>query len=125
MDTAKEGTLYRSITVCGKTFDIYYGYYSESERGRWGPIPIFPDFKTTPHYTDDGMPYVRADQDICTCFLPKPKISGEGWCNDCKHFTAREELIGVCECKELKVMLRKCEENTSEAFCNISKGETQ
>ncbi len=109
MDRVTEGTLYKSITVEGKTFDIHYGYYSESERGLWGPTPIFPDFTKKPMYSSRGQPFVRADQDICEHYQPKQRVSGENWCNDCVHFTLGQELIGVCQCESKNTNLRKNE----------------
>ncbi len=115
MGNAKEGSLYKSITVGDNTFHIYYGYYSDLERGRWGPTPIFPDFARTPIFTREGTPYARADQDICPSFDPKPTVSGENWCHDCRHFALQEEVLGLCQCKERNVNLAKAKEINSAA----------
>ncbi len=109
MENIKEGDLYKSIKIDDKTFDIYYGYYSEAERSLWEPAPIFPDFLKTSVYTNDGKPYARADQDICEHYSPKHNVSGEEWCNDCKHFELKEEVLGICKCNKKKRKIRKNE----------------
>ncbi len=109
MSSHKEGDLYKIITVHGKAFPIYYGYYSEAERGRWEPTPIFPNFVQSADYTEDGVPYTRADQDVCQHYQPKPAVSGENWCNDCQHFLIGEDIIGICQCEKRKRNLRKDE----------------
>ncbi len=109
MSNIKEGNLYKTITVADKTFQIYYGYYSENERAIWEPAPIFPDFLKNPVFTDSGLPFTRADQDVCPHYSPKPKVSGEEWCNDCKHFKPGEDLIGICRCSKRKDLLRQNE----------------
>ncbi len=112
MEKAKEGSLYKSLKVADRTFDIYYGYYSESERLIWEPTPIFPDFTQNFTYTVDGKPYARADQDVCEHYSPKPQVSGENWCNDCEHFVLGEEIIGICQCNKRRVNFAK----TNKAF---------
>ncbi len=109
MDSIKEGSLYKSIEIEGTVFNIYYGYYSKSERERWEPAPIFPDFIKAPTYTSDGKPHTRADQDVCEHYEPKPNISGENWCNDCKHFVLWEEILGICHCDDRKCIFRQNE----------------
>ncbi len=108
MDKVTEGSLYKAITVENQTFHIYYGYYSDAERERWDPVPIFPNFRENPRFTEMGNPYTRADQDICECYEPKPKVSGEDWCNDCIHFRKGEDVIGTCQCDK-RTILRKNE----------------
>ncbi len=101
MKRIKEGSLYKSLHIEGTTFDIHYGYYSDSERERWDEsTPIFPDFIKKPQYSTSGKPYAKADQDTCNHYAPKPTVSGENWCNDCDHFNHIEETIGLCECPE-------------------------
>lgn len=103
MSNIKEGELYKTLIVCDKAFDILYGYYSDAERDRWDPIPIYPDFAKIPQYTGEGLPIVTAEQAVCEHYLPKAKASGEEWCNDCTHFKLIEEIIGICKCKQRKV----------------------
>ena len=97
MNKIRDGDLYKVITVFGKTFELYYGYYDESERyGKYHePIPIYPSFIQDPLYTGDGYPFVTAMQDICPHFQGS---EGEDSCFACRHFVAGEELIGVCKC---------------------------
>ncbi len=109
MKNIEEGSLYKSITIEDNTFDIFYGYYSEAERHRWEPAPIFPDFTQTPMFTQDGAPYTRADQDVCEHYTPKPQVSGENWCNDCRHYRLGEEVLGVCLCDKRNNILRQNE----------------
>ena len=101
MNKIRDGDLYRTVTVFGRSFDLYYGYYEEYERSRGEPIPIYPDFKQNPEYTDDGYPFVTQMQDLCeqgeSKFL-------EGCCVDCKYYRHGDDLIGICSCEENKIL---------------------
>jgi len=93
----KEGDLYKTVTLFGKTFPLYYGYYEEFERySRYNePMPIYPDFLRNPVYTDDGTPLVTKMQDICAYY------QGEGQedsCATCDYFRKIEDLFGICIC---------------------------
>ena len=46
MREIRDGDLYKTVTVHGKTFELRYGYYEEYERESLfsEPIPIYPDF---------------------------------------------------------------------------------
>ena len=100
MSINKEGDLYKIIEIEGTRFEIYYGYENpEYERESNYPMPMFPNFKKNPQYTVSGFPFVTGYQDICEHFKPKPKISGEGWCNDCEYFDRCEEYLGICRCE--------------------------
>lgn len=94
----REGDLYKIAEVAGKAFEIRYGYTCEGERALWEPTPIYPDFIAIPEYTADGFPFATAYQDICEHYSPKPKATGENWCNDCTLFDKQEEYIGICRC---------------------------
>ncbi|MBQ7095703.1 MAG: hypothetical protein IJN80_04585 [Clostridia bacterium] len=100
----KEGTLYKSVTIEGITFDLYYGYYEEFERhSRFNePIPIYPDFLKSPRFTKDGLPFVTAMQDICEGY--QGPSSGDS-CADCVHFRKQEELFGLCSCPKRQKLL--------------------
>lgn len=93
----KEGDLYKSLHVCGQTFDLYYGYYDEIER--YSPyrelIPIYPDFIAYPQFTEDGRPFVTQMQDACPNFDGLPHAEE---CHACRYFKQGEELIGICNC---------------------------
>ncbi len=102
MTDKKEGEMYKRIKIEGRVFDIYYGYYSESERQIWKPTPLFPDFAKCPTYTESGCPFVTAEQDVCEDYTPKQEVSGENWCNDCIFFRLYEEIIGICLCEKRK-----------------------
>ncbi len=95
----REGDLYKIVEVAGRSFEIRYGYSCEDERNRWEPTPIYPDFLITPEYTAEGYPFATAYQDICEHYSPKPKVTGENWCNDCTLFDKQEEYIGICKCR--------------------------
>ena len=103
----KEGDLYKIITVHGRKFEIYYGYYEESDRYSKYPDPIevFPDFIKNPVYTDDGIPFVSAIQDTCK-YYEKIKDTTDK-CADCVHFDQAEELIGICKCKQRRLDAKK------------------
>lgn len=98
----KEGDLYKEITICGKTFQLLYGYYENFEReGPFNePMPIYPDFIRQPHYTAEGIPIITAMQNICKSYSG---ISDEdSTCSDCMFFQKGEELFGLCQCPENK-----------------------
>lgn len=95
----KEGDLYKTLTVHGETFHLYYGYYDEIERN--SPyselIPIYPNFLKEPIYTEDGRPFVTQMQDACSHY--DGHCTGEE-CYACRHFRPGEELIGICSCAQ-------------------------
>ena len=101
MNRIREGDLYKIFTVCGKTFELHYGYYDEIEKeGKYTePIPIYPDFIKEPLYTDAGYPFATEMQDICSFFLGR---EGEDSCFACRHFEQGDELIGICKCEKRK-----------------------
>lgn len=93
----REGDLYKTLFVCGKRFDLYYGYYAEIERH--SPyrelIPIYPDFSASPQFTEDGRPFVTQMQDACIHYEGPPCAEE---CHACRYFRQGEELIGICAC---------------------------
>lgn len=95
-----EGDLFGMIHLCGKSFEIRYGFYEESDRYARNaePVAIYPDFAAVPQYTDDGLPFVTAMQSPC------PHFAGErnedSGCGDCAHYHHGEELIGICGCEK-------------------------
>lgn len=95
----KEGEFYRSVVIAGKIFELYYGYYEEFEREYNAPMPIYPDLKKEPLYTDNGTPVVTAIQDACNHYQGNP--DGET-CFECKYFLKQEELFGYCQCPHNK-----------------------
>ncbi len=103
MDVPQEGSLYKTLDAYGRQFEIRYGYYSETERERWEPTPIFPNFLKDPQYTPCGLPFATAEQDVCGHYQSKPHTSGEDWCNDCIHYHPVVETIGVCKCKDKRL----------------------
>ncbi len=97
MNRVRDGDLYKKITVKNKTFELRYGYYEDFERHTGEPIPIYPDFKLHPVYTDEGYPFVTQMQELCIHGESKFK---DGYCVDCRHFTQGDELIGICSCEK-------------------------
>lgn len=89
----KNGDLYKVVTIHGVSFELRYGYYEEFERGVGEPIPIYPDFKRSPQYTDDGYPFVTQMQELCEYGESNFE---DGCCVDCSHFSGSEELFGIC-----------------------------
>ena len=90
----KEGDLYKSVKILGRTFELRYGYYEEYERTRGEPIPIYPDFKNEPVYTEDGRPFVTQMQTLCPHGESK---FADGYCADCRYYLECEEMIGICK----------------------------
>ena len=95
----REGDLYKRVTVAGRTFELFYGYYEDFERfGKYNdPIPIYPDFISAPEYTEDGIPYVTKMQDICRYYQGN---STDDSCAQCAHFQIGDDLIGLCRCSQ-------------------------
>ena len=92
---AEEGALYKSVTVYGRTFDLYYGYYEEYERNSVynEPVPIYPDLAAFPVYSDDGYRLVTEMQAACDRYTGNAE---ESICYGCAHFERGEELFGRC-----------------------------
>ena len=100
----KEGELYKIIEAHGKTFELRYGYYEDSDRQNPNiePIEMYPNFIVNPLYTDDGIPFVTAMQSICEQFALKSKKYDEGvdnTCYNCSYYEKCEELLGLCKCR--------------------------
>ena len=95
----KEGELYRIIKTHGKTFELYYGYYSEEDRQNPNsePMEMYPNFKENPVYNDEGIPFVTAMQAPCRHFKGDP--DEDNTCYQCSHYMKCEDLIGLCLCK--------------------------
>ncbi len=96
--TPKEGDLYKEVTISGKTFRLLYGYYESFERESRlnDPIPIYPNFIKAPLYTDEGIPFATAMQNVCAYY--KGKNHEDSCCADCVYFQSSEELFGFCIC---------------------------
>ena len=95
MKKPSEGDLYEQVSVYGKTFEIYYGYYEEFEKNSIynDPVPIYPDLISSPEYDDDGNRIVTQMQIACE------KYSGsldEDSCGKCVHFKKGHKLFGLC-----------------------------
>ena len=101
MAANKEGDLYGVLTIFGKKFEIYYGYYEEYERNSPynEPVPVYPDLAKNPEYCDDGYPIVTEMQVVCENYFGK---DGEDRCGRCRHFKKAEKLFGKCKCEKRK-----------------------
>ena len=98
--TPKEGDLYKIIEVHGKTFEIRYGFYEDSDRhsSYAEPMEIYPDFVKEPQYTDCGKPFITAIQAPCESFSGERDENSS--CEDCSFYKHGEELLGICTCPE-------------------------
>ncbi len=96
-----EGDIYKIVETFGKTFELRYGYYSDSDR-HTEPDVIYPDFQNEPLYTDDGTPFVTMMQDACARYVGDTAKNADTTCADCKYFERGEEWFGVCRCKQNK-----------------------
>ena len=92
-----EGELFKRVELCGRVFELRYGYYEEKDR-RSLPDIIYPDFAVNPIYTDDGRPFVTMMQDACENYSGKLARCGDSICKDCDYLGERVEWLGVCEC---------------------------
>lgn len=97
-----EGDIHEVICVGGHTFTIRYGYYTEAERNKTEPIPIYPCFITDPHYTPEGHPLVTRIQDACEHYQAGEGETGDEWCADCVHCFNEHTEIGICQCPQRK-----------------------
>lgn len=106
MKEIRDGDLYKTVTVFGKSFSLYYGYYDDAERkSRYGePTPIYPDFIKNPLYVQEGYPFATEMQDVCGHY--EGIADGES-CYSCRHFQKGEELIGLCRCEARKALEEK------------------
>ena len=89
-----EGDHYKTLYIKGKKFDLFYGYYEDSDRRYSEPYVLYPDFLKSPVYTDDGFPFATMMQEACQNF--EGIKSADCDCSQCKHFVKFDELLGVC-----------------------------
>lgn len=97
-----EGDIYKVYEVGNHIFEIRYGYYEESERGRVEPLPVFPDLMCAPLFTETGQPIVTLLQKPCVYYTPNQPARRELWCGDCLHYSGGREEIGFCRCPARK-----------------------
>ena len=93
-----EDDLYKRIELFGKAFELRYGYYEERDRKNplVKPIPIYPDFRKSTVYTEEGYPFVTDMQDTCEHYAGDDPDAG---CYCCRHYRKGEDFIGVCLCE--------------------------
>lgn len=97
----KEGELYKVITTFGRTFSLRYGYYDERDRQNplCEPMVIYPDFLSSPLYTDRGEPFVTVMQDACECYHGDAAKTPDTACAECRYFVKGEDWFGICACE--------------------------
>ena len=96
----QEGDIYEVLTVCGKIFEIRYGYYEDFERDGESPIPIYPDLEKTPIYGTDGKRIVTFMQDPCEHFIPQEE-GADPYCGCCKYYDrTHERMVEPCRCEK-------------------------
>ena len=95
----REGDLYKIITAHGVTFEIYYGYYEETDRKNpcIEPMEMYPDFIEHPIHSAEGVPFVTAMQKPCQHF--RGEFDEDNTCYQCSYYEKCEELLGVCRCE--------------------------
>ena len=93
----REGEIFERVSIGGYEFVIRYGYYTEEERSTTDPIPVYPCFITTPHFTEEGHPLVTRIQDACEHYQTSEGSAGDCWCADCIHCISENSEIGICK----------------------------
>ena len=93
MSTIKEGELYKTVNLHGHLIELKYGYYEDYERESGEPIPIYPDLKKAPIYTEEGFLIVTQMQDLCE--NGKSRFP-DGCCAECEYFRPCVEMFGIC-----------------------------
>ncbi len=99
----KEGELYKVVDIHGVEFSLYYGYYEDCDRENplVEPMPIYPNLKTNPMYTDDGTRIVTRMQDACEHY--DGKVVEDRECRSCACFQKCAEFFGICTCPKNKM----------------------
>lgn len=97
----REGDLYETLFVDGGTFEIYYGYYEEFERGDLDPIPIYPDLGRMPLYGASGKRIVTHMQEPCSHFMAT--TDSERCCGCCAHYPHNGQMINACQCPQTQL----------------------
>lgn len=103
----REGELYKVLHIAGKTFPLYYGYYEEYEKTvpSAEPMPIYPDFRKNPVYTDTGYAFVTMMQDACSLYKGSASQCKE--CAECIYYNHGDELIGICTHPENVALIKE------------------
>lgn len=101
-EVPQEGDLFKVMEVGGRSFEIRYGFYEESDRynGFAEPMEIYPDFRKEPQYTAEGVPFATAMQEPCGHY--DGAAEPDSTCADCRYYRQGEELLGLCECPVLQ-----------------------
>lgn len=101
-DVPREGDVFKVIELHGKTFELRYGFYEESDRyAKWAePMEIYPDFLKNPQFTAEGVPFVTQMQSPCNHF--EGFLDENSGCGDCAFYRHGDELLGTCGCLKNK-----------------------
>ncbi len=90
--------------VGGRVFEIYREY--DDFVGH--DVGLYPDFRESPVFTDEGRPFATATDEGCAFGKPKNPAGAQaddyqtyGDCGGCAYFHREEtpwDIIGVCMC---------------------------
>lgn len=105
--TPQEGELFQIVTVDNYKFELRYGYYEETDRLMDDPVPIYPDFKEQPVYTQMGRPLVTAVQKPCEYFKSLEGYEYEECCSSCVYYPDMKTEINVCQCENCRISISK------------------
>ncbi len=94
----KEGDLYKRITIGQHTFELRYGYYTESDRAFGEPAVIFPELSEEKLYNEVGYRIVTAVQDPCEFYEASGRKTKDESCIGCIHYSPPSDDIGICKC---------------------------
>ncbi len=99
INAPKEGDIYKRIKVGEYTFELRYGYYTESDRAFGEPAVIFPSLSKTKLYTEEGYRIVTAIQDPCEFYQDSGSKTKDECCVSCIHYSPPGNDIGICRCE--------------------------
>ncbi len=91
----KEGDLYKRINIGQHTFELRYGYYTESDRAFGEPAVIFPELSV---YTEEGYRIVTAVQEVCEFYKTSGRKAKDESCVGCIYYSPPGDDIGICKC---------------------------
>lgn len=87
---------YKTYCVGGKNFPAYLEYDEQMDES----YPAYPDFEERPEYTDEGRPFITAEQESCPHAIPgAPGKDPHGDCGGYGWFFREQtpyDPIGIC-----------------------------
>ena len=97
-DAPKEGDLYKTIILGGKTIEIRYQRYEDFDPEHQIDYEV-KMFEDNPEYTVDGFAFRNAQDEVCPYLVPKDgNCDGNFTCESCAYLSDRVEHIGICGC---------------------------